>query len=254
MIFFTLKAPPLYFQILVWKPDLPCMTLVFLTVTMSPGFIFKRMWFSSEFIKSSNVLIALYSSSTWKWLWVHLGNSGQLGHPTWVHRPLWSPGQWEHPSGNHEQSGTSWVGSTHRAHHAWKFVFSSSGSCLKICLFSIRIGWMSQFETTRDCLEWICNGCHVNTMPVFENKLVLLQSQICWWGRGGWMWTHTKNGCWEIESNLMKSFPTSLKLATVLESSWYLKHQGLAGESKPVIHFWVIFACFTFLGDFCGGF
>ena len=35
------------------------MTLMFLTVTMSPGFIFNRMWFSSEFIKSSNVLIAL---------------------------------------------------------------------------------------------------------------------------------------------------------------------------------------------------
>ena len=70
---------------------------------------------------------------------VHLGNSGQwgtvlLGHPTWVHRALWSPGRWEHPSGNHGQSGTSWVGSTHRAHHAWKFVFSASGlvECLNL--------------------------------------------------------------------------------------------------------------------------
>ena len=59
------------------------------------------------------------------------------------------------------------------------------------------------------------------------------------------MWSHTKNGCWLMESNLMKSVPTSLKLATVLESSWYL--------SSTMVSWWLTHLL-TFLGDFCAGF
>ena len=60
-----------------------------------------------------------------------------------------------------------------------------------------------------------------------------------------WMWSHTKNGCWLMESNLMKSVPTSLKLATVLESSWYL--------NSIMVNWWLTHLL-TFLGDFCAGF
>ena len=51
------------------------------------------------------------------------------------------------------------------------------------------------------------------------------------------MWSHTKNGWWLMESNLMKSVPTSLKLATVLESRWYLEHHGqlLVGKRPAYI-------------------
>ena len=45
----------------------------------------------------------------------------------------------------------------------------------------------------------------------------------------------------------MKSVPTSLKLAIVLESSWYLKHHVKLVENRPVrLHFWVVFT-----EDFC---
>ena len=48
-----------------------------------------------------------------------------------------------------------------------------------------------------------------------------------------------------MESNLMKSVPTSLKLATVLESSWYLNHHGQLVENRPAL---------TFVDDFYEGF
>ena len=38
---------------------LPCSTRMFFTVTMSPGAIFRRMWFSGSFMMSSKVLMAL---------------------------------------------------------------------------------------------------------------------------------------------------------------------------------------------------
>ena len=38
---------------------LPCSTRMFFTVTMSPGAIFSRMWFSGSFMMSSKVLMAL---------------------------------------------------------------------------------------------------------------------------------------------------------------------------------------------------